>query len=122
MQADKSDQIDLTLFTTAKPFAGHSAIIQRNALGSWSRLQPRPEILLIGDEEGYEEAAAGVGAVRVPDLERNEFGTPLVSEIFRSGRERGTGRVPFSSTPTSFFRRSFLKQWRSSSETSRGSC
>ena len=93
MQADKSDQIDLTLFTTAKPFAGHSAIIQRNALGSWSRLQPRPEILLIGDEEGYEEAAVGVGAVRVPDLERNEFGTPLVSEIFRSGRERGTGRV-----------------------------
>ena len=36
---------------------------------------------------------AGVGAVRVPDLERNEFGTPLVSEIFRSGREHGQGRV-----------------------------
>jgi hypothetical protein len=93
MQSDGSDQVDLTLFTTAKPFVGHSAIIQRNALRSWSRLQPRPEILLIGDEEGYEEAAADVGALRVPGLERNEFGTPLVSEIIRRGRERGKGRV-----------------------------
>jgi len=93
MPTDGSDQVDLTLFTTAKPFAGHSGIIQHNALRSWSRLQPRPEILLIGDEEGYEEAAADVGAFRVPGLERNEFGTPLVSEIFRSGRERGKGHV-----------------------------
>jgi hypothetical protein len=93
MHSDGSDQVDLTLFTTAKPFAGHSAIIQRNALRSWSRLQPRPEILLIGDEEGYEEAAADVGALRVPGLERNEFGTPLVSEIFRNGREHGKGHV-----------------------------
>ena len=30
----------LTLFTTAKPFKGHSAIIQRNALKSWTLLDP----------------------------------------------------------------------------------
>jgi hypothetical protein len=93
MQADQSEHVGLTLFTTAKPFTGHSAIIQRNALRSWSLLEPRPQILLVGDEEGYEEAASDVGAARVSDLERNEFGTPLVSEIFRSGQEHGKGRV-----------------------------
>ena len=93
MQADGSDQVDLTLFTTAKPFAGHSAIIQRNALRSWSRLQPRPEILLIGDEEGYEEAAADVGALRVPWPRAERVWHASGFEIFRNGREHGTGRV-----------------------------
>ena len=93
MQADQPAQVGLTVFTTAKPFAGHSAIIQRNALRSWSLLEPRPEILLMGDEEGYQEAATDVGAVRILDLERNEFGTPLLSGIIRSGREHGKGRV-----------------------------
>jgi len=87
------EPVGLTLFTTAKPFVGHSAVIQHNAMRSWSLLEPRPEILLLGDEAGYAEAAAEVGAVRVPDLERNEFGTPLLSGIFRSGHEHGKGRV-----------------------------
>jgi len=93
MPADISKQLGLTLFTTAKPFVGHPGIIQRNAMRSWSLLEPRPEILLLGDEEGYEQAASDVGAVRILDLERNEFGTPLLSGIFRSGREHASGRV-----------------------------
>lgn len=93
VQSDQSKQVGLTLFTTAKPFVGHSAIIQRNALRSWSLLVPRPQILLVGDEEGYEQAATEVGAGRVPDLVRNEFGTPLLSGIFRSGHEHSNGRV-----------------------------
>jgi hypothetical protein len=87
------DPVELTLFTTAKPFVGHSAVIQRNAMRSWSLLEPRPEILLLGDEAGYAEAAAEVGAVQVPELERNEFGTPLLSGIFRSGHQHGRGKV-----------------------------
>ena len=60
---------------------------------SWSLLEPRPEILLLGDEEGYEEAANNLGAVRVLDLERNDFGTPLLSGLFRSGHEHANGSV-----------------------------
>ena len=90
---EDSDPVELTLFTTAKPFIGHPAIIQRNAMQSWSLLDPRPEILLLGDEEGYADAAASVGAVRVAELERNEFGTPLLSGIFRTGHEHGKGKV-----------------------------
>ena len=92
MQADT--EVALTLFTTAKPFSGHSSVIQRNALRSWSLLVPTPQILLVGDEEGYEEAASEVGARRVRDLERNELGTPLLSGIFQSAQNHSDGRVP----------------------------
>ena len=47
----------LTFFTTAKPFKGHSAIIQRNALKSWTLLDPDIEVILFGDEEGAAEVA-----------------------------------------------------------------
>jgi hypothetical protein len=42
----------LTLFTTAKPFEGHSGVIQRNALKSWKRLHPDVEVILFGDDAG----------------------------------------------------------------------
>jgi hypothetical protein len=72
----------LTIFTVAKPFRGHFATIQRNAIASWARLQPSCQILLLGNEEGIAEIAAETGATHLPELERNDFGTPLVSSIF----------------------------------------
>lgn len=83
----------MTIFTTAKPFCGLHEIIQTNALRSWSCVRGDPEILLIGDEVGYEQAALAVGARRVTTLERNEFGTPLVSNLFEQGRSQGTGDI-----------------------------
>src|SRR5436309_411668 len=41
----------LTLFAAPKPFRGHIGIIQRNAITSWTKLQPRPEIILYGTQE-----------------------------------------------------------------------
>jgi hypothetical protein len=43
----------LTLFTTAKPFEGHSGVIQRNALKSWKLLHPDIEIILFGDDAAH---------------------------------------------------------------------
>ena len=43
MPADHPREVAVSLFTTAKPFAGHPGIIQRNAMHSWSLLEPRPE-------------------------------------------------------------------------------
>ncbi len=83
----------ITIFTTAKPFNGLSGVIQRNALHSWASLGSEVELLLIGDEDGYAEAAAEVGAQRIPALERNEFGTPLVSDLFQQGRTHGRGEI-----------------------------
>jgi hypothetical protein len=78
----------LTIFSVAKPLRGHFATIQRNAIASWARLQPACQILLLGNEEGIAEAAAETGATHVPDLVRNEFGTPLVSSIFSEAEKR----------------------------------
>ncbi len=72
----------LTIFTIPKPFAGHIGIIQRNAIQSWRYLRPACQILLCGDEAGTAEAAASLGADRIPTVDRNEFGTPLLSSVF----------------------------------------
>jgi len=82
----------LTLFTVPKPFEGHIDVIQRNALESWSRL-PGVEILLCGDEDGVAAAATEFGASHLPDIARNEFGTPLVGSAFREARRCATNEL-----------------------------
>lgn len=77
----------LTIFSCPKPFTDpHINIIQRNAIKSWTLLRPRPEIILIGDEEGTAEICKEFGLRHVPKVERNEYGTPLVSSIFEIGQ------------------------------------
>lgn len=73
----------LTLFAVPKDFRGQFATIQRNAVTSWIRLAPRPEILLFGNEEGTAELAGELGIRHVPDVARNEFCTPLLDDLFR---------------------------------------
>lgn len=72
----------LTFFTTAKPFRGHSGVIQRNALKSWTVLHPGVEVILFGDEEGAAEAAKELGLRHEPHVERNESGTKRLDFMF----------------------------------------
>jgi len=72
----------LTIFSIPKAFVGHIGVIQRNALKSWSLLEPRCEIIIFGDEEGIAEAAAEIGAAHVPEIGRNELGTPRLDWAF----------------------------------------
>lgn len=72
----------ITIFSIPKPFRGHIATIQNNAIASWTHLVPECQIVLFGDEEGVELAAARFGIDHVPDVERNEHGTPLLSSAF----------------------------------------
>lgn len=80
----------LTFFTTAKPFRGHSAIIQRNALKSWRLLDPDVEIIVFGDDAGSAEACVDLGIRHEPFVQRNEFGTVLVNDMF--ARAQATAR------------------------------
>jgi hypothetical protein len=50
---------------------------------SWRAAVPVSEILLMGSEDGFEEASCEVSAMRVRDIARNAKGTPLVSDAFR---------------------------------------
>ena len=68
----------LTLFTLPKPFAGHTGVIQRNAIRSWALLHPDAQVILLG--EGADEAPA-LGAEHA-DVVRNEHGTPLLNDAF----------------------------------------
>lgn len=72
----------LTLFSVPKPFRDHIGIIQANALQSWLKLEPRCEVILFGAEEGASEMAQRFGALHVPDVSCNEFGTPLLNDLF----------------------------------------
>src|SRR6266567_6846933 len=72
----------VTIFTIPKAFSGHADVIQRNAIRSWLAIQPRPDVILCGDDPGVAEAARELGTRHVPHLARNAFGTPILSSAF----------------------------------------
>jgi hypothetical protein len=74
----------ITVFSVPKSFVGHVAVIQRNAIGSWKQLEPEVDIVLCGDDDGVGKTARDFGARHIPDVERNEYGTPLLSSVFKA--------------------------------------
>jgi hypothetical protein len=76
----------LTLFTVPKSFIGHVGVIQRNAIGSWKHLGTDVEVILCGDDDGVSEAARELGVRHIPNVERNEYGTPILSSVFHAAR------------------------------------
>jgi hypothetical protein len=83
----------LTLFAIPKPFVGHIGVIQQNALESWARLQPRCEVLLMGDDAGTAEAATRFGFQHAGQVRRNEFGTPCVDDLFAQAQARSRHEI-----------------------------
>lgn len=61
---------EITIFTCPKPFVGEFARIQANAIASWR--------------------AIGANVVLVDDAATNDYGTPLLSDIFAKGEARST--------------------------------
>jgi hypothetical protein len=82
----------LTIFTIPKPFKGHIATIQRNAIHSWRLLRPRPEIILFGNEEGAAQVAAELGLLHEPQIASNEYGTPLLDDLFLRAESRASSQ------------------------------
>lgn len=71
----------ITVFTIPKPFVGHIGLIQRNAIRSWKAVGIT-KIFLFGNETGVAEAAIEHNVNHVSFVERNDFGTPLLSSVF----------------------------------------
>lgn len=84
----KTDNI--TIFAIPKAFKGHINIIQRNAIISWTKLEPRPEIILFGEDEGTAEIAQELNLKHIPDVKCNQFGTPLLSDMFERTQQMAT--------------------------------
>lgn len=77
----------LTLFTCPKPFRGAARELQINALRSWALLRPTPDIIIIGDDEGAADVCAQFGLRHVPEVIRNEYGTPIVRSVFEQAEK-----------------------------------
>ncbi|MBL8080105.1 MAG: hypothetical protein JNM55_19205 [Anaerolineales bacterium] len=83
----------ITLFSAPKPFTDpHIAMIQRNAIKSWTLL-PDVEVILLGEETGLAEAAKELGVKHVPHVERNDSGVPLISSMFQLARENSNSEL-----------------------------
>jgi hypothetical protein len=77
----------LTLFSAPKPFTDpHIAMIQRNAIRSWTLLSD-VEVILFGEETGLAEAAKQLGVKHLPNVTCNDSGVPLISSMFQLARE-----------------------------------
>jgi len=72
----------VTIFAVPKPFRGHIALIQSNAIRSWLALRPECEVILFGDDDGVGEAAEQHGVQHVPRIAKNEYGTPVLDDVF----------------------------------------
>jgi hypothetical protein len=83
----------LTIFAAPKPFRDHVGVIQRNAIRSWTRLHAECQVILCGDEDGCGDVAAELGVDWIPDVVRNEYGTPLVSSVFRQAERHAANRL-----------------------------
>ncbi len=78
----------LTIFSAPKPFTNpHIATIQGNAIRSWKLLGKDIHVILVGDEDGLAEAASRYAVCHLPQVARNQAGTPLVSSIFSLARQ-----------------------------------
>lgn len=83
----------ITLFSAPKPFTNpHIAMIQRNAIKSWTLL-PDVEVILLGEEQGLAEAARELGVKHISRVERNANGVPLISSMFKLARENSNSEL-----------------------------
>ena len=90
---ERSGQEGLTIFTTPKAFRGHIGVIQTNAIQSWLLLRPECEVILFGNEEGTAEIASKFGIRHIPEIVCNEYGTPLISSIFKIAQDIGSHQL-----------------------------
>lgn len=82
-----------TIMTVPLPFSGFDAITQRNAILSWTLLKPRPEILVLCNEQGVAEFAEEHNLVHIPDVRLTKHGVPSIAHILELGQANASNGV-----------------------------
>ena len=83
----------LTIFSAPKPFTDpHIAIIQRNAITSWTKLQD-VDVILMGSEPGLAEMASELGIKHIQDIPRSPSGAPRMDAMLRLAREKSPSQL-----------------------------
>lgn len=78
----KLDDFSVEIFSAPKPFIDQDAIANKRAIRSWLRLNPQPQVTLLGYETGYDEAAAELGLRLERRVDKNFLGVPLFNSMF----------------------------------------
>lgn len=81
----------ITFFSIPKPFNERFGTIQRNAIRSWVELGPEVRVILMGDDAGTAGAAHDLNVTHVPNIGRNEYGTPLLNSLFETAEATADG-------------------------------
>ena len=81
-----------TVFSCPRAMEDVHLLRQTNAILSWLNMEPKPEVLLMGDDPGVSEFAKTHGCQNVP-VKRNDYGTPLVNDIFKQGQLASSNTV-----------------------------
>ena len=76
----------ITFFTIPKPFNGIYDIIQKNAILSWQQINEKCEIIVFGDDPSVIEFSNQIGVKCVSNFKSNEYGTPLLDDIWQSAK------------------------------------
>ena len=78
----------ISFFTSLKAMSGSTAIQQGNALRSWRMAVPDCDILVYGKTEGVNDLVSEVNGLYFPDIDCNEYGTPLISAMFSEAQRQ----------------------------------
>lgn len=69
----------IIFFCCPKPWTAEFKDIQTLAISSWREFGP---VYILGDESGNSEAAKSLDCIHIPDIQKNEWGTPILTSIF----------------------------------------
>jgi hypothetical protein len=72
----------ITIFTCPKSFNKKTRIIQTNAINSWKNLDPKIQIILVGNDKTTKEFSRKNKTDLITNVRLNKYGTPYVNSIF----------------------------------------
>ena len=79
------DLPNIVIISTFKPLLPEFIVEHTNSLRSWKKLRCNPKIVIIGDDAGVEEFCKNENVLHHPFVNKNKYGTPLVSSILEEG-------------------------------------
>lgn len=83
----------ITIFTIPRQFKGIFDTIQRNGIKSWLKLEPKCEVILLGDDEGVGEFTREIDVRHIPDVTKNEYGTPLLDSLYEKAQKAASNEI-----------------------------
>ena len=72
----------ITIYSTFRSFEKKRYNkIQKDAFRSWMKLDPKPQIIIMGDDPGTKEVCENNGFLHIPQIETSKAGTPYVNSL-----------------------------------------